>query len=53
MSKEVMEELLSQADIRVQGDRPWDIQVHNPDTYRRIMFEKGILTKVSKKRGKG
>jgi cyclopropane-fatty-acyl-phospholipid synthase len=34
--KEAVEHLLAQADIRVNGDRPWDIQVHNPDWYQRV-----------------
>jgi cyclopropane-fatty-acyl-phospholipid synthase len=34
--------LLAQADIVVGGDRPWDIQVHNPDFYARVLA-KGSL----------
>lgn len=34
--------LLARADIRVGGDRPWDIQVHHPDTFPRILA-KGSL----------
>ncbi len=29
-------ELLTQADVQVNGQRPWDIQVHNPDVYERV-----------------
>ena len=29
--------LLEYADVRIGGDRPWDLQVHNPDTYGRIL----------------
>ncbi|MEP4545074.1 MAG: cyclopropane fatty acyl phospholipid synthase [Saccharospirillum sp.] len=29
--------VLDQADIRVQGDRPWDLQVHNPRLYGRLL----------------
>ncbi|UTF59576.1 cyclopropane fatty acyl phospholipid synthase [Gilvimarinus sp. DA14] len=29
--------LLALADIQVNGQRPWDIQIHNPDTYARIL----------------
>ena len=28
--------LLARADIRINGQRPWDIQVHNPRLYRRM-----------------
>lgn len=31
--------LLSQADVTINGDRPYDIIVHNPDTHRRILRE--------------
>ena len=34
--------LLARADIRVGGDRAWDIQVHHPDTFPRILA-KGSL----------
>ncbi|MBP8150392.1 MAG: cyclopropane fatty acyl phospholipid synthase [Limnohabitans sp.] len=29
--------LLASADIRVGGQRPWDMQVHHPDTFDRIL----------------
>jgi cyclopropane-fatty-acyl-phospholipid synthase len=29
--------LLAPADIRLNGDRPWDIQVHHPRLYRRVL----------------
>jgi cyclopropane-fatty-acyl-phospholipid synthase len=29
--------LLSCADIQIDGHRPWDIQVHHPDFYRRVI----------------
>ncbi len=35
--KEKVESLLEYADVRIGGDRPWDLQVHNPDTYGRIL----------------
>lgn len=40
--KQRVQDLLATADIRVDGDRPWDIQVHNEDLYRRII-RKGSL----------
>lgn len=29
--------LLAEADIEVNGDRPWDMRVHNPQLYRRLL----------------
>lgn len=31
--------MLAVADVRVDGDRPWDIRVHNPDVYKRVLQE--------------
>ena len=36
------EELLQHADISIDGDRPTDIRVHNPDLYARV-FARGSL----------
>jgi len=33
------EELLALADVGVNGDRPWDIQVHNDRLYRRVLVQ--------------
>ncbi|MFW5825816.1 MAG: cyclopropane-fatty-acyl-phospholipid synthase, partial [Marinobacter sp.] len=32
-------ELLAKADIRLGGDRPWDMQLHNPGAAERIFTE--------------
>src|SRR3989344_3306184 len=32
-------ELLEIADVQINGDRPWDIQVHNPAVYKRILSQ--------------
>lgn len=32
-----LENLLDQADVHINGSRPWDIQVHNPRLYNRIL----------------
>ena len=32
-----IEELLALADVRVDGDRPWDIQVHEERFYARVL----------------
>lgn len=34
-----IEELLSLADVRINGNRPWDIQVHNEQLYARVVAE--------------
>ena len=33
----VVRELLETADVRIDGDRPWDLQVHETDFYRRAL----------------
>lgn len=38
----VLRELAEEAGIRVNGDAPWDIQIHDEDVYRRIL-SKGSL----------
>lgn len=40
--KQKITELLSYADIEVNGNRPWDLQVHNEQLYRRVLT-KGSL----------
>ena len=37
-----LETLLAAADIRINGDRPWDLKVHNEGFYSRI-FAQGLL----------
>lgn len=36
-AKEVISKMLADADIRINGDRPWDIQIHNEDLYARAL----------------
>ena len=36
-AKELCERVLSAADVKVNGDRPWDIRVHNGDFYDRVL----------------
>lgn len=36
-SKEVVKDLFAQADIQFNGQRPWDIQVHDEAFYNRLM----------------
>ena len=41
-SKDLVGKILEPADIVVNGDRPWDIQVHNEKLYDRVLA-KGTL----------
>ncbi len=36
-AKRAIEALLQPADIRINGKRPWDIQVHNEELYSRVL----------------
>ena len=36
-AREIVQRLAERADIRINGDRPWDIQVHNDDLYARVL----------------
>lgn len=36
-ARELVEKLAREADIRINGDRPWDIQVHNDELYARVL----------------
>ena len=38
-AKRKIEELFALADVRVGGDRPWDIQVHNEGFYDRVLSQ--------------
>lgn len=38
-AKEFFTKILSQADITLNGTKPWDITVHNPKLYQRILNE--------------
>jgi cyclopropane-fatty-acyl-phospholipid synthase len=37
--RDKVEKLLSFADVKIGGNRPWDIQVHNENLYTRLMAE--------------
>jgi len=37
-----VEGMLAAADIRINGDRPWDVQVHNDDIFARVVAQ-GML----------
>jgi cyclopropane-fatty-acyl-phospholipid synthase len=35
--KEAVQTILDPADIQIGGHRPWDIRIHHPDFYRRVL----------------
>ena len=37
-----VEALLAEADVRIDGSRPWDIQVHDPRFFRRVLAETSL-----------
>ena len=36
-SKQVVQNLVAQLDVRINGNRPWDIQVDNPDFFNKVL----------------
>jgi cyclopropane-fatty-acyl-phospholipid synthase len=36
-SAQAITDLLAQGDIHINGSRPWDVQVHHPDFFKRVM----------------
>lgn len=38
-AKHVIESLLDQAGIKINGNNPWDIVVHNEDLYQRVLLQ--------------
>lgn len=36
-AQETVQNVFAQADVRLDGARPWDIRVHNPDFYNRVL----------------
>ena len=41
-SEMIIRELLELADVEVNGKNPWDIQVHNPEFYSRVLQEASL-----------
>lgn len=41
-SRAIVEDILSQGDIRVDGDRPWDIHVHDDRFYQRVLTDAAL-----------
>jgi len=42
MSERLIQQLFAQAGVTVNGARPWDIQVHNPKLYNRILRDRNL-----------
>ena len=36
-AKKVVQKILDPSDVQINGNRPWDIQIHNPNFYKRIL----------------
>lgn len=36
-AKKVVQEILDPSDVQINGNRPWDIQIHNPNFYERVL----------------
>jgi cyclopropane-fatty-acyl-phospholipid synthase len=36
-TKQIVQKILDPSDIQINGNRPWDIQVHNPQFYERVL----------------
>jgi cyclopropane-fatty-acyl-phospholipid synthase len=41
-SEMIIRDLLELAEVEVNGKNPWDIQVHNPNLYRRVLQETSL-----------
>src|ERR1700733_870592 len=40
--KEIVSEILELADVRIGGDRPWDISVHDEAFYERVLKDQSL-----------
>ena len=36
-AKKVMQKILETSDVQIDGNRPWDIRIHNPNFYERLL----------------
>lgn len=36
-AKKVVRKILDPSDVQINGNRPWDIQIHNPNFYERVL----------------
>ena len=35
--KEIVQKILDPSDVQINGSRPWDIQIHKPSFYERVL----------------
>lgn len=42
ITEKYLHDLLQRADVRLNGDRPWDLQIHHPNTLNRIAHERSL-----------
>lgn len=42
ISSKTVKKLLRHADIKINGNRPWDIKVHNKDFYKKVFAQRSI-----------
>jgi hypothetical protein len=42
MSAKVIQQLIAQAGVTVNGDKPWDIQAYNESLYDRILRDRNL-----------
>jgi len=36
-AKKVVQKILDPSDVQINGSRPWDIQIHKPSFYERVL----------------
>ncbi|MCK5256110.1 MAG: cyclopropane-fatty-acyl-phospholipid synthase, partial [Deltaproteobacteria bacterium] len=36
-AKKVVRKMLEPSDVQINGNRPWDIQIHNPNFYKKVL----------------
>lgn len=41
-SKKLSQNILSLADVKINGNRPWDVQIHNPKVYSRVFAGRSL-----------
>ena len=38
-AREFVQKILDPSDVQIDGNRPWDVQIHNPNFYERVISE--------------
>jgi cyclopropane-fatty-acyl-phospholipid synthase len=36
-AKKIVQKILEPSDVQLNGNKPWDIRIHNPSFYKRIL----------------